>query len=319
MSRTERAIGPSVANPAHPSPITGAKLIRPREGLRPTTPQQAAAELVNGTKLADPAVRRQLVEGGQAAVDVSADPMIVLARKLDPMQREMIKWTEDNIQSVAQRAGEQLGKARFAVYGKSTYPDATFTLRLSYGQVKGYPMNGTEAPSKTTFYGLFGRAYDFDFDGPFYLPSRYLENRTKLDLSTPLNFVTTNDIIGGNSGSPVINREGEIVGVIFDGNIESLNPNWGNFVIGGTLDNISLNVTKTFPNTKYEYSVKFTLSIADTKTKELLHKEKFEVTSSYTTVPFFSREKAEDLINNALAEAVERGLADIGKYLKTTK
>jgi hypothetical protein len=117
------------------------------------TPKEAAAALVDGTKLADPAVRRKLVDGGEAAVAASDDPMIVLARKLDPMRRESIKWSEDNVSSVLQRAGEQLGKARFAVYGKTTYPDATFTLRLSYGQVQGYPMNGTKAPYKTTFYG----------------------------------------------------------------------------------------------------------------------------------------------------------------------
>ena len=198
--------------------------------LNGRSPKDAAEALVNGTKLDDPAFRRKLVEGGEAAVAASDDPMIVLTRKLDPLRRELIKWMEDNVESVEQRAGEQIGKARFAVYGKTTYPDATFTLRLSYGQVKGYPMNGTKAPSKTTFYGLYDRAQSFDFQAPFNLPSRYQEGRDKLDLSTPLDFVTTNDIIGGNSGSPVINRNGEIVGLIFDGNIESL---VGDFVYEG--------------------------------------------------------------------------------------
>ena len=189
--------------------------------LKGRTPEQAATELVNGTKLADPEVRRKLVEGGEAAVEASTDPMVVLARQLDPMRREVIKWMQDNVQSVEERGGEQLGKARFAVYGKSTYPDATFTLRLSYGQVKGYPMNGTIAPSKTTYYGLYDRADSFDRKPPFNLPARYAQP-DKLDLSTPLDFVTTNDVVGGNSGSPVINRNGDIVGLVFDGNIESL-------------------------------------------------------------------------------------------------
>jgi hypothetical protein len=194
------------------------------------TPKDAATALVRGTKMADPAFRRQLVDGGEAAVASSSDPMIVPARELDPLRRELIKWTEDNVTGVEQRAGEQLGQARFAVYGKSAYPDATFTLRLSYGQVKGYPMNGTKAPYKTTFYGLYDRADSFDFAPPFDLPSRYREGRDKLDLATPLNFVTTNDVVGGNSGSPVINAKGEIVGLIFDGNIESL---IGDFVYEG--------------------------------------------------------------------------------------
>jgi hypothetical protein len=186
------------------------------------SPRDATTAAVTGTKLADPAFRKQLVEGGEAAVAASTDSMIVQARRLDPMRRELVKWAEDNVTSVEQRAGEQLGKARFAVYGKNTYPDATFTLRLSYGAVEGYPMNGTKAPPKTTMFGLYDRAASFDYKDPFYLPSRWLAGRDKLDLTTPLDFVTNNDIIGGNSGSPVVNRAGDIVGLIFDGNIESL-------------------------------------------------------------------------------------------------
>jgi hypothetical protein len=190
--------------------------------LNGRSPKDVAAEVINGTKLADPEVRKKLVEGGEAAVAASTDPMIVLQRKLEPNRRATIKWQEDNVDSVLQQAGEKLGKARFAAYGKNTYPDATFTLRLSYGQVKGYPMNGTKAPYKTTLYGLYDRGHSFDFKKPFELPARYISGRDKLDLSTPVDFVSTNDIIGGNSGSPVINRNAEIVGLIFDGNIESL-------------------------------------------------------------------------------------------------
>jgi len=186
------------------------------------SPKDAATQLISGTKIGDRAFRKSLVEGGKAAVDASNDPMIAMARRIDPIDRERTKWLEDNVQSVEQRAGEQLGKARFAAYyGKTTYPDATFTLRLSYGQVQGYAMNGTKAPYKTTFYGLYDRAASFDNKGPFELPKRYVEGKDKLDLATPMNFVTTNDIIGGNSGSPVVNRNGEIVGLVFDGNIES--------------------------------------------------------------------------------------------------
>ncbi|MGB8494364.1 MAG: S46 family peptidase [Candidatus Acidiferrum sp.] len=185
-------------------------------------PKDAATQLIAGTKMADPAFRKSLVDGGKAAVDASSDTMIAMARRIDPILRERIKWLEDNVQSVEQRAGEQLGKARFAAYGKTTYPDATFTLRLSYGQVQGYPMNGTKAPYKTTFYGLYDRSAGFDNKGPFELPKRYVDGKDKLDLATPVNFVTTNDIVGGNSGSPVVNRNGEIVGLVFDGNIESL-------------------------------------------------------------------------------------------------
>jgi len=185
------------------------------------TPEEQAKALLAGTKLADPALRKQLVEGGEAAVANSTDSFIVLARKLDPIVREMRKWQEDNIESVTRPAGEKIGQARFAAYGKNAYPDATFTLRLSYGAVKGYPMNGTLAPSKTTFYGLFDRALSFDNKFPFNLPQRVADARDRLDLATPLNFVCTGDIIGGNSGSPVVNAAGELVGLVFDGNVES--------------------------------------------------------------------------------------------------
>ena len=201
--------------------------------LNGRSPDEVAKQLITGTKLADPTLRKQLIEGGEAAVAQSTDPLIVFARQLDPLVREHRKWTEDNVTSVVERAGEQLGKARFLVYGKSSYPDATFTLRLSYGKVAGYPMNGTKAPYKTTMFGMYDRAASFDNVGPFELPSRYKEGRSKLTLSTPLNFVTDNDIIGGNSGSPVINRNGEIVGLIFDGNIESLA---GDYIYDGSVN-----------------------------------------------------------------------------------
>jgi hypothetical protein len=197
-----------------------------KAALNGRTPAEAAKQTISGTKLGDPAFRKALVEGGQAAVEASDDPAIVLARRIDPLARELTKWTEDNVESVLTTAGEKLGQARFAAYGKGAYPDATFTLRLSYGSVKGYPMNGTEAPPQTTLYGLYDRSLGFGGKPPFDLPPRYTANRDKLDLSTPLNFVNTCDIIGGNSGSPVINKNGEIVGLIFDGNIESLVGNY---------------------------------------------------------------------------------------------
>ncbi len=185
------------------------------------TPEEAAKALLAGTQLADPALRRRLVDGGPAAVANCKDSYIVLARKLDPMIREMRKWVENNIESVARPAAEKIGQARFVAYGKNAYPDATFTLRLSYGAVKGYPMNGTLAPYKTTFYGLFDRSLGFDNKPPFHLPKRVAAARDRIDLATPLNFVCTGDIIGGNSGSPVINAAGEVVGLVFDGNVES--------------------------------------------------------------------------------------------------
>jgi len=187
--------------------------------------------MVDGTKLADPAFRKSLIDGGEAAVAASTDPMIVAARRVDPIVRETNRRMRDTIASVLTPAGEKLGKARFLVYGKDAYPDATFTLRLSYGTVDGYAYNGTIAPPFTTFYGLYDRAASFSNKPPFDLTPKETAGRDKLDLSTPLDFVSTGDIIGGNSGSPVVNRDGELVGLIFDGNIESLA---GDFVYDGS-------------------------------------------------------------------------------------
>jgi hypothetical protein len=187
--------------------------------------------LVDGSKLGDPAVRKALLDGGEAAVAASTDPMIVAARRVDRISRATYLRLRDTISSVLTPAGEKLGKARFLVYGKNAYPDATFTLRLSYGTVDGYPYNGTIAPPFTTFWGLYDRAASFSNKPPFDLTAKQVAGRDKLDLSTPLDFVSTGDIIGGNSGSPVVNREGELVGLIFDGNIESLA---GDFEYDGT-------------------------------------------------------------------------------------
>jgi hypothetical protein len=186
--------------------------------------------LVDGTKMADPAVRKALLDGGEAAVAASTDPMIVAARRADPILREAQRRIHDTVTSVLTPAGEKLGQARFLIYGKDAYPDATFTLRLSYGTVEGYPYNGTIAPPFTTFYGLYDRAASFSNKPPFDLTAKEAAGRDKLDLATPLDFVATGDIIGGNSGSPVVNRDGELVGLIFDGNIESMA---GDFVYDG--------------------------------------------------------------------------------------
>ena len=193
-----------------------------KTALGGVTPEQKAKELIAGTALFDPAERKRLVAGGQAAIDASKDALIVWARALDPVYRAQRKWYEDEIESVTVAEGNRIAKARFGVYGKSTYPDATFTLRMSYGKVASYELGTTIVAPFTTFHGLYDRANGMAEKPPFDLAPRVKAAKGKLDLDTKMNFVTTNDIIGGNSGSPVVNAKGEYVGLVFDGNIQSL-------------------------------------------------------------------------------------------------
>jgi hypothetical protein len=188
------------------------------------SPDELAASLVKGTKLKDPAVRKQLWDGGKAAIDASTDPMIVLAKSVDPEARALRKVYEDDMDAVIKKNSEIIAKARFALYGTSTYPDATFTLRLNYGVVKGWTEGSKEIAPFTTFEGAFNRHTGRD---PFALPKRWLDSKPTLAMQTPFNVVTTNDIIGGNSGSPMFNKNREIVGLIFDGNIHSLGGEYG--------------------------------------------------------------------------------------------
>jgi hypothetical protein len=190
--------------------------------LQGKTPSDAAKDLIANTKLDDVAVRKQLYAGGQAAIDASTDPLIVAMRAIDPTARVARKQFEDKVDSVVRRDGTIIAKARFALSGFNQPPDATFTLRLSYGAVKGYQENGKLIPFDTNLGGAFEHAAEHSNQSPYNLPDSWMKSKTKLDLKTPLNFVSTADIIGGNSGSPTINQEGEVVGIIFDGNIESL-------------------------------------------------------------------------------------------------
>ncbi|MGH2930713.1 MAG: S46 family peptidase, partial [Solirubrobacteraceae bacterium] len=193
-----------------------------KAALQGRKPADVARELIAGTKLFDPAERQRLVDGGEKALAASTDPLIVWQRRLDPVYRAQRKWYEDEIESVLTGEGKKIAKARFALYGKSAYPDATFTLRLSYGTVAGYEAGTTMVAPFTTFYGIFDRAIGHSETPPYELAPRVAAAREKLNLATKLNFVTTNDIIGGNSGSPVVDAKGEYVGLIFDGNIQSL-------------------------------------------------------------------------------------------------
>jgi len=194
--------------------------------LQGKTPADAAKEFIGNTKLEDVAVRKQLYEGGEAAIDASADPLIVAMRAIDPDARDARREFEDKIDSVVRRDGTEIATARFAQSGFSQPPDATFTLRLSYGVVKGYQESGKAIPFDTNMGGAFEHAAAHGSKPPYNLPESWIASKSKLDLQTPLNFVSTADIIGGNSGSPTVNKKGEVVGIIFDGNIQSLSWNF---------------------------------------------------------------------------------------------
>jgi hypothetical protein len=190
-----------------------------RRLLSTESPAQLAKRVITQTKLADPAARLQLWEGGSAAVAASQDPMIALAKIVDAEGRVIRKDFEDNVEAPALVAAEKIAKVRFATLGTSVYPDATFTLRLNWGTVQGWNEGGKTIEPFTRLSRLFERATGAD---PFRVPASWLRVRDRLDPATPFNFTTNNDIVGGNSGSPVISAKGEIVGLAFDGNIHSI-------------------------------------------------------------------------------------------------
>ena len=192
-----------------------------RTALGGRRPAEVAHALVSGTKLADVAVRKALLAGGAKAVAASKDPLIAWSRALDAPYREMRAWYEDSVQSVESNEGGKLARARFVLDGHARCPDATGSLRLSYGKVAGYPQLTTRVPWTTTFYGLYDRAESFGGTPPFDLTKRQAEHRKDVDLAMPLDFACTADIIGGNSGSPVLDKDGEYVGLVFDGNVQS--------------------------------------------------------------------------------------------------
>ncbi len=188
------------------------------------SPQGLSARLVAGSKLADPAVRKALWDGGMAAIEASDDPMIKFVLATESQGRALKKVWESQVTAPVDSAAERIAQARFAVYGESVYPDATFSLRLSYGKVAGWTYRGTTVPAFTKIGGTFDRATG---EAPFALPQRWLDKKAQLNAETVFDFVTTNDIIGGNSGSPVIDAKGQVIGTAFDGNIHSLGGAYG--------------------------------------------------------------------------------------------
>ena len=213
--------------------LLGADNALVKQVLDGKTPEARASELISGTKLKDPEYRKEVAKGGQAAIASSTDPMIVVAREIDAKAREARKRYESEVTGVERTNYAKIARALFDTEGTKLYPDATFTLRLSYGAVEGYTENGKKIAPFTTLGGLYARSDQFKHQFPYNLPARWTEKKSAVNLNTPFNFVSTNDIIGGNSGSPTINQNGELVGLIFDGNIQSL---VGDFMYDGSVN-----------------------------------------------------------------------------------
>jgi hypothetical protein len=194
------------------------------QALDGKAPAVRAAELIKGSGLADVAVRKRVAQGGKDAITASQDPLIRLVRTLDGESRTLRKRYEEEVDAREKAAYAKIAAAKFARDGEDQYPDATFTLRLSYGAVKGFPdaVTGKTVAPFTNFAGLYQRSAERQNAYPWRLPERWVAAKPKLNPNTPFNFVAACDIIGGNSGSPTINRAGEVVGLIFDGNIQSL-------------------------------------------------------------------------------------------------
>jgi hypothetical protein len=193
-----------------------------RKALAGKSPVARAAELVDGTRLKDVEYRRQVAAGKAQAIESSSDPMIVLARSVDVEARAVRKRYMDELEGVERTSYAKISQALFDINGTKMYPDATFTPRLAFGPIRGYRENGKEVMPFTDFAGLYRHSAEHNNRPPYQLPARWLEKKTALDLKTPLNFAAALDSTGGNSGSPVINRDAEIVGLLFDGNIQSL-------------------------------------------------------------------------------------------------
>jgi peptidase S46-like protein len=193
-----------------------------KAALAGMSPGERAKQVIEGTQLQDVSLRKQLYDGGKAAVDASTDPLIVMMRTVDPYARAVRKRYDDDVDPVLRKNAGDIAKLRFAQGGFGVPPDATFTLRLSYGAVKGYELKGKPVPWFTTLGGAYEREAQHGGKPPYELPQSWIKAKSSLDLKIPLDTVSTPDIIGGNSGSPVINKDAEVVGIIFDGNIESL-------------------------------------------------------------------------------------------------